>query len=245
MKKKVFILYYLFFFSFTFIYPQTEEKSDCETNLEDIFKVHDFMIRSEAIRSLYKDLDIKNSIIREKDGLLWRFKKYWDDYSMAIKGVPMVFENYNDSIFEVVKIPILDANSKKCEMIESFSEDQMNIFLKQISYTPEKAFKEYQDYVRDIKLEKDKYLKCIDAELAKGDLSEYAKKYMVYTYISPTKPMLGLPYSLTKLDFLKVFKEFVFNIDNEVLPLGIAAYVYLNCNCHIPISLYMHEVLGD
>ena len=250
--RKVIILLCLFLLPFAIAYPQTEVdsihalvESDCKTNLENIFKVHDFMIKFDAVQSLYKELDIKDSIIRKKEGPLWGFKKYWDDYSMAIRGIPMVFENYNDSIFEVSNIPISGTNSKGGEITENFSEDQMNSFIKQIDCTPYKAFEEYMDYTRKIKLEKEKYLNCIDAELAKGDLSEYAKKQMVYTYLSSTKPMLGLPYSLTQLDFLKIFKEFVININNDVLPSAVTAYVYLNCDCHIPFSVYSHEILED
>ncbi len=243
--KKIILMFCLSLLPFAFVYPQTEVKLDCETNLEDIFKVNDVKIKFDAVGSLYKELDIKNSIIRKKDGHLWEFKKYWNDYSMAIRGIPMVFENHSDSIFEVSKIPISGANSQRCEIIENFSEDQMNRFIKQIDCTPHKALEEYRDYTRKIKLEKEKYLKCIDTELAKGDLSKYAKKHMVYTYLSATKPMLAPPYSITQLDFLKIFKEFVINNDFDVLPPAAAAYVYLNCNRHIPISLYKYEYMYE
>lgn len=64
-------------------------------------------------------------------------------------------------------------------------------------------------------------------------------------YHSSTKPMLAPFYSLTQLDFLKIFKEFVININNEVLPSAVTAWVYLNCDCHIPFSVNIHEIVED
>jgi hypothetical protein len=92
----------------------------------------------------------------------------------------------------------------------------------------------YKRLIRDIKSEKERYLNCIDAELAKGDLSEYAEDGMLYKLLEPGMSVIGPPWRFTKLDFLKVFKEFVINDNKEVLPDGVRVHAYLKCGCKIP-----------
>jgi hypothetical protein len=118
--------------------------------------------------------------------------------------------------------------------VEWMSEEEMNSYMEQLNCTPKEAHKEYRDLIRDIKQEKELYLKCIDAELAKGDLSEYAKDGMQYNFLEPGMSVMGLPWQFTKLDFLKIFKEFVINDNEEVLPGGVRVHAYLKCGCKIP-----------
>ncbi|MDR1119413.1 MAG: hypothetical protein LBM08_00670 [Dysgonamonadaceae bacterium] len=118
--------------------------------------------------------------------------------------------------------------------VEWMSEEEMDSYVEQLNCTPAKAHKEYRELIRDIKSEKELYLKYIDAELAKGDLSEYAKDGMLYNFLEPGMSVMGLPWKFTKLDFLKIFKEFVINDNEEVLPDGVRVYAYLKCGCKIP-----------
>ncbi|MDR1169479.1 MAG: hypothetical protein LBK97_01430 [Prevotellaceae bacterium] len=111
----------------------------------------------------------------------------------------------------------------------------MDSYIEQINCTPEEALKEYLCFIQDIKLEKEIYLKCIDTELAKGDLSEYARKFIsLYKFLEPGMSVIGPPWKFTKLDLLKVFKEFILNDNEEVLPDSLRISAYLKCGCKIP-----------
>ncbi len=66
-RRKIIIFYLcLFSFSLTYSQSQSETDSDCKSNIENIFKVHALKIKYEAVVSLYQELDIKDSIIRNK-----------------------------------------------------------------------------------------------------------------------------------------------------------------------------------
>jgi hypothetical protein len=105
----------------------------------------------------------------------------------------------------------------------------MNRYIEQLDYTPEQALSEYKRLIRNIKSEKETYLKCIDAELAKGDLSKYAKDFIIpYGFMPPGWSLMPIPTKLSKLDFLKVFKEFIFNNKEDVLPEGQRIIRYLS-----------------
>jgi hypothetical protein len=110
----------------------------------------------------------------------------------------------------------------------------MDSYIEELNCTPKEALKEYLDFIQDIKLEKELYLQCIDVELAKGDLSGYAKDGMLYNFLEPGMSVIGPPWKFTKLDFLKIFKEFVINDNEEVLPDGVRVHAYLKCGCKIP-----------
>jgi hypothetical protein len=78
-------------------------------------------------------------------------------------------------------------------------------------------------------------LKCIDAEFTKGDSSEYAKEYLprFYTFRPPWNSLISRLDPVKKSDFLQIFKEFVLNDNEEVLPEEWRVYVYFKCNCKI------------
>ena len=105
----------------------------------------------------------------------------------------------------------------------------MNGYLEQLNYTPEEAYKDYKDFIQIIKLDREVYLKCIDAELAKGDASEYVKDRL-YEFLVPGSSLMT---DIMKLDFLKVIKEFILMDDNEVLPNVWREKAYLKCGCKI------------
>jgi hypothetical protein len=123
---------------------------------------------------------------------------------------------------------ISGVNSGKLVKVEWISEEEMNRYIEQLNCTPEQAMHEYTYHIRDIKSKKEIYLKCIDAELAKGDLSKYAKARMLYKFLEPGMSLIDPPQKFTKLDFLKVFKEFIFNNNEDVLPEGMRVVRYLS-----------------
>ena len=81
--------------------------------------------------------------------------------------------------------------------------------------------------IKTIKSKKEAYLKCIDVELAKNKLSEYADRKMDTYSFAPFESSL-LPIVLTKLDYLKVFKEFILDNNEEILPEEIEVRAYLS-----------------
>ena len=221
--KKVLMAFCLCLFS-SLACSQSGEDSVCQSNLENIFKVHAFKIRYEAVLSLYTTLDIKDSIIRSKNNAL-SVKSNWNQYFKLITGSPM-----ND--FE------------ESYSVKRISEEEMNQYFKQLNCTPEKALKEYRDFVQNIKSEKELYLECVDAEFAKGDLSKYAKDIdsindianiiFPYNFLPSWFSVFPPPMYITKLDYLKIFKEFIINDNEETLPAGLRVIAYLKCNCKIP-----------
>lgn len=213
--KKIFILFSLFLLPFAFVYPQTEAKSDCEKNLEDIFKVLELKIKFEIVEDLYKESWQRESF------LFSTFNHYLlNRYFMLIRG-SSYFENPIDSMPHI-----------KPEETEYMSKEEIDNYLERLNYTPGEAYKDYTDFIRNIKREKEFYLKSIDVELTKYFDSEYAKHILRYVRTSPS-PSLSPPW-ITKLDYLNVFKEFIFNNDEVSLPNFFRVKVYLDCGCKTP-----------
>lgn len=199
---------------------QTELESDCEAKLENIFKVYDFKRKYDIVEDIYKESKKRESIL---------------------------FSNYNDGrlsyLFELIRgflyfepndsIPITKLGEP--QKIEYMSEYEVNIFIERLNYTPGEAYKEYADYIRDIKLKKDLYLRCIDMELVKSFSSEYSKDMLQYEVILAPPSLSHLPI-ISKLHFMILFKEFILYEDEAILPDYFRAMVYLDCGCKTPYS---------
>jgi hypothetical protein len=184
--------------------------------MENIFKVHALKIKYETVEYIYSNKNRR--FLKDSDFLNNSFE--------TIRGYPLYPKKQNDSIPGV--------NPGELVEVEWMSEEEMDSYIEQMNCTPGQAYKEYMDFIRQIKSEKEIYSKCLDAELAKGDLSEYAKVSIVpYSFIPPGWSIMPVPRRMTKLDLLKVVKEFIFNDDWEVLPEGLLALVYLKCNCKV------------
>ena len=154
-----------------------------------------------------------------------------------------MFSNYNhrylNHIFEFIKgfpyfeskdsIPIIKVREPL--QVEYMPEEEVNKFIEQLNYSPREAYRSYYHSIRNIKLEKELYLRCIDVELAKSFDSEYTTDILRYeqSFPSPTHPPI-----ISKFHFLKVFKEFILNDDEAVLPNYFRAMVYLECGCKTP-----------
>jgi hypothetical protein len=186
-----------------------------------VFKAHDLKIKYETVEYIYKATEKKSSFMFPKHN---DFIDILNHYRKIITGVPQYFEKQEDSI---------NVNHGELVEVKWMSEEEINRYVEYLNCTPEKAVKEYMDFIENIKLEKEIYLKCIDTELAKGDSSEYAKDKMFdYDFLPPFQSLIPPP--ITKLDFLKVFKEFIFKDNKDVLPDRMRVYVYLTCNCKVP-----------
>ncbi len=253
--------------SIAFVYPQTGVDtiqtgagSDCEVNLENIFKVHNLKIRYESVMFLDKEIKKKNE---GQGSFIATFSKSrWNEYSRLIKGVPM---------FEVVKAPTVSADSimkmsqersdsfvKALRSIpenvdtvaftdslrkeyfgdmvpvKSLSTEELNEIIQKLECPPGKALGEYKNLIQKIKSQKEFYSKCLDEEIAKGDSSIYAKKQMSFYHIkNPMSSYIASIQRMNKLDYLKVFREFIINEDEEVLPDVLRAYMYHKHGCKI------------
>ncbi|GHT63382.1 hypothetical protein AGMMS50239_19220 [Bacteroidia bacterium] len=217
MKKIILIVWSLLIIS-AFGYSQSGVDSVCTSNIENIFKVHDLKIKYKTVQYIYEESKKNHKFPKDNDLL--------NSYFEMIRGFPLYPKKQNDSISRV--------NPGELVEVKWMSEEEMNRYIKQINCTPEEALKEYRDFIQHIKSEKELYLKCINTELAKGDLSEYVKVSIApYNFLPPGWSLMARPASITKLDFLKVFKEFIFNNNEEVLPEGLIVYEYLKCNCKI------------
>jgi hypothetical protein len=233
--KKMIIVICLCLLPFAYVHSQSEVALDCNLNLESIFKVHDLKIRYEAVDYVYNARRKNSKFIFFKDS------SSLNSLFELIRGFPMESKEQQDSIpqktvgfDEAVRLQKEGIKPGELVKVEWMSEEEMDQYIEQLNCTPQEAIKEYLDIIRGIKLEKELYLQCIDAELVKGDLSEYAKVGMLYKFLEPGMSVIGPPWKFTKLDFLKVFKEFVINDNEEVLPDGMRVHAYLKCGCKIP-----------
>jgi hypothetical protein len=233
--KKIILVFYLSLFPFAFVYSKSGVDSVCKSNIENIFNVHKIKYKYQVVRFICS---------KEKD------VSYWTRYLLGLSKSPdceeqkgsisgMGIERMSDEEFDRYIEHLEDSVFGKGKFVkdngERMSDEEKNRYLEQINCTPEKIFEEHTYLIKNIKAEKEKYLKCIDAELAKGESSQYAKDNITpYYFLSPPmQSVLSLPGNITKLDFLKVFKEFVLNDDEKSLPEGFRVYVYLKCNCKI------------
>jgi hypothetical protein len=211
--------------------------------MEDIFRVHSLKLKYECVQYIHEESRKEYSFIYDIS------KEMWDYYFFLVRGFSPNIEEQKDSISggnsgeaENVKpageftVPFWgDLKSEDAVPVKSISKEELNRYIEQLNCTPEQALNEYKRLIRDIKSQKELYLNCIDAELTKGDLSEYAKVGMKrYKFLEPGMSVMGLPRKFTKLDFLKVFKEFILNDNEEVLPDGVRVHAYLKCGCKIP-----------
>ena len=193
-----------------FVSAQSAADSVCRANIEKIFKVADLKVKYEAIEYFYHRSREKNSFItvRLKED---RHGRHFEE----ITGAPLDSGEHKDSIF-----------------VQIYMEDSV----KQTYYTPRKAMQEYRDFIQDIKSEKETYLKCIDTALSK-DSSEYAGKITSYHYRNRLWSIILHLEFVTQLDHLRIFKEFILNGNEEILPDDTRVVAYLKCGCKVPFYL--------
>ena len=208
--KKITFVFYLSLVP-AFVSAQSKADSVCSANIEKIFNVMDLKFKYETAVYFEEFIENKNSeiIVRLTED---QYARYFEE----ITGVQLDTGKY-----------------KGGRSVEIKAED----FAKKLNYSSSQALRAYTDFIKNIKSDKEICLKCIDVELAKGDSSEYANKIIApYNYRPPKwASLLGTPSHLTKSDYLKMFKEFIFNDNEEILPHGLKVVAYLQCGCKIPV----------
>ena len=219
-------MFCLFLLPFAFVFPQTEVDmiqtevdSVCMRNLEDIFKVYDLKRKFDIVEHIYNES-------RQKESILFSNYNYrhLNHLFELIRGIPY-FEQPKDSIPTVEYGKLIE--------IEYMSEEEVNKYIERLNYTPGEAYRIYYHSIRNIKLEKELYLKCIDMELAKDFDSDYTKDMLRYEVIQAPPSLSHLPI-ISKFHFLKLFKEFILIDDEAILPDYFRAMVYLDCGCRTP-----------
>jgi len=205
--KKVFVVFCLFLISISFVYSQKKIKKSCKQNLENIFDIQKYRYKYEIVQFIYK---------YRNGGMFFKNDHFLDYASELIKGCSYFEEKEEVWKGGLVTGPISDEQAT-VKKVEFMSKDEMNRYLEHLNYTPEEASRVYRNHIRNIKLEKEMYLKCIDKVIAKGSASKKnAEPFTLYDFTPPNLSLL--PPSMSKLVFLQVVKEFIFNNDEEVLP---------------------------
>ena len=222
--------------------------SDCSSNMENIFKVLTLKVKWENVQFFHEEIgisyvsmsmfdkikwcpyfylfrDLPTDLKEHKDSLLCAYSESIEAGNRLSKAIFQYAEEHNCAPYEAYEA-IKESYGVKTVTVKPLSKEEVKSYIDYL-LTPEEAYKEYRDIIQHIKSEKEIYLKCIDAELDKGDLSGYAGPYSFKNPMSSLLPPLS---SLTKLNFIKIFKEFIFNNNEEVLPDGLRADAYLKTN---------------
>ena len=221
--------------------------SDCNSNLENILMVCALKVKWENVQYFHEEGKLERTFIHSE-------KTDWCRYFYLFKELPPDLKEHKDSLLRAYdeSIAISQRNTQailqyakehNCAMYEAhdalqdslgmktvpvkwMSKEELNSKYIKYLFTPEEVYVEYTNLIQHIKSEKETYLRCIDAELAKGDLSGSCS----YSFKDPMSSLLPPLASLTKINFLRIFKEFIFNNNEEVLPDELRAYTYLKSN---------------
>jgi hypothetical protein len=139
--RKIIIMFCLSILSIAFVYPQnkvdtiqTGAGSDCDVNLENIFKTYDLKRKYDIVEYIYKESKKRESILFSNYNY-----GYLNHIFKLIRGFPY-FES-KDSI------PIIKPGEPT--QIKYMSEDEVNKYIEQLNYTPGEAYRSYYDYIRN------------------------------------------------------------------------------------------------
>lgn len=215
MKKVIVVVCLILMYS-SVVLAQKKVKINCKQNLENIFKIQEYKYKYDIVQFIYK---------YRNGGMFFKNDFFLNYYFKFIKGYSYFEEK--EKVWErgIVRLPISD-EQKTIEKVEWMSEEEIKRYLDHLNCTPEDMLISYISAIQDIKLEKKMYLKCIDEAITKRSKSKkYAKNPISYFFKPPHESLS--PPQVSELDFLKIFKEFIFNRDEDVLPDGLIAYEFL------------------
>ena len=105
---------------------------------------------------------------------------------------------------------------------------KMDSLYKIIVEEPAVSFKKYTKKIMVIKLNKSAYISCIERELANKNNS--LKPPLMYRYKFPLDSYIGKENMMIRQDLLKIFKNFIFDLDNNTLPPLKVAAEYIKNN---------------
>ena len=102
---------------------------------------------------------------------------------------------------------------------------QIDSLYKIVVEEPVVSLKKYTEKIITINLNKRTYTNCIESELANKNNS--LNKPLMYDYIFPMDSYIPIEGIMNRHDFLKIFKHFIFDLDNNTLPPLKVAVEYL------------------
>ena len=95
---------------------------------------------------------------------------------------------------------------------------QMDSLYKIVVEEPAVSLKKYKEKIITIKLNKGTYISCIESELANKNNSLKKPLTYDYDYLFPMNSYIPIEGIMNRHDFLKIFKHFIFDLDNNTLP---------------------------
>lgn len=110
---------------------------------------------------------------------------------------------------------------QKKETLEPFhikSALKIDSLYKIVVEEPAVSLKKYMEKIITIKLNKSAYISCIESELANKNNSLKKPLMYDYDYRFPMDSYIPIEGIMNRHDFLKIFKHFIFDLDNITLP---------------------------
>ena len=197
--KEIIIMICIYFFSFFSSCSQSGIDNECNSHLDSIFKVLELKIKYEKVQYIYNEYEKENSF------LFYSNYVFLNEYFKFITGSLYNFEEQKDYI----------SNDDHNKMIK----EKKDKYIEHLNCTPDQALKAYKDLIKKIKIEKKIYLRCINIELKKNDLSKYAKGTLLqYEFYHSLHSVISPFYMSSKIEYLKVFKKRIIINDEEILP---------------------------
>ncbi|NLX67800.1 MAG: hypothetical protein GXZ19_13760 [Bacteroidales bacterium] len=200
--KRIIVVFYFSLALIACLPAQSATESDCGRNIEEILKLLKFKNRYESIQYIYKH---KHTVFSQNES--FQKEGFLNSFFQSVKGVPY-------SSPRAQSAPTI--SSGVMVKVKSMSEEEMEKYLERLNYTPVDAERDYKEFILTIRLNKERHLACIDAELEKGKQSEFAQKSVHYDFKAPLSSLFLS--RISQLDFLDVVKGFILEGDNVLLP---------------------------
>ena len=146
--------------------------------------------------------------------------------------------NCDSLIAEVYNVLRLKYNYEASVMYQKKKETLETNYIKSALHTdslskivveePAVSLKKYKEKIINIKLNSKTCISCIETELANKNNS--LKVPLMYDYLFPMDSYIPKESLMNRPDFLKIFKHFIFDLDNNTLPPLKGAAEYLKNN---------------
>lgn len=148
--------------------------------------------------------------------------------------------NCDSLIAEVYNVLRLKYNYEASVMYQKKKETLETNYIKSALHTdslskivveePAVSLKKYKEKIINIKLNSKTCISCIETELANKNNSLKKPLTYDYDYLFPMNSYIPIEGIMNRHDFLKIFKHFIFDLDNNTLPSLKDAAEYLKNN---------------
>lgn len=144
-----------------------------------------------------------------------------DSLISEVYNILKLKHNYEASVMYQQKKETLSPNFIKSAL-------HMDSLSKIVVEEPAVSLKKYKEKIINMKLNKRTYISCIEKELANKNNS--LKAPLMYDYLFPMDSYIPKESMMNRQDILKIFKHFIFDLDNNTLPPLKGAAEYLKNN---------------